>query len=164
MRKINPLLLLATFVIFFSCSKAVDDAQQKKAEEFRTTVKNSQFIPVAFYSDKPIDYITDDTEIKSETDLWGYVKDHVKDDHNVFGPDTQLSILQNAVKIPTIDSAVILRSYTITPAKDMVIMKFVDYNYNPYDYWLHEFTDSYFILATNWHVGGAKLFSRFEKR
>src|SRR5688572_13884019 len=93
--------ILATGVLS-SCKKGDDiSAESKqKAEEFKAFVVSKKFQVSEYYADKPIDYIEDDAEVKSETDLWIYVSPWIKDDWNVFDVNAGIvTVTQNATKV-----------------------------------------------------------------
>lgn len=155
--------LLASGVLF-SCKKE-DDASpedKQKAEEFKSFVATKQFTLVDYYSDKAIDYVEDDTEVKQETDLWPYVSLWIKDDQNLFDISTgKVSITQNANKFASISEDVFTRDFSIGADKDGPYLNFVNYQYNPLKYRLVNFTTESFTVYVDWH-SGAKVFSEFK--
>lgn len=158
-----PLLLFSIFII--SCQKEDSPKSEiaKKTEEFKGYVQNKAFVPVDFYSDKPIDYITDDQEVRAETDLKKYMYTYIKDDNILFDANNVLKITQNTQKIPTNDSAVLVRKWEITPGSSTVNVLFVDYEYDQRRYHLVEYNDTTFLAYVDYD-GGAKLYSRFSRR
>ncbi len=154
--------LMAIAILAFGCKKDQTlNENQKKAEEFRTLVAGKSFRATSFRSDKPIDYITNDSEVKAETDLWSYVKPHIVDDSNIFTAPSTLKIAQNALKVSGNDSTVLNRSYAISADKKSVIVDFVDYEYKPLRYRLQDFSETQFTLYIEWN--GAILSSRFTR-
>ena len=132
------------------------------ADDLKNIVINHQFQLRAFYSDIPVDYIKTDSEVKQETDLWSYVIEYLKDDTNRFTDnDDEVQVEQNAIKRPGLDDDILAREFGIGTDAEGIFMKFLDYQYNPLIYRVHEFTETYFILAVEWE-DGATLFSRFE--
>jgi len=160
------LMLIAAVGVLSSCTKSVSNGDnketQKRADDFSASIKAHKFKPVSFYSDKPIDYITNDTEVRAETDLWIYVKDYIKDDINLFNADGTVIIYQNASKFPGNEAATINTSYAITAEGNDVMLKFVDYNYVVTKYKLEQFDNAYFTIYVD-GPAGAKLFSKFAR-
>jgi hypothetical protein len=167
MRKLNLLFIIgiAACMGMASCSKALSDedpATKQKATDFQTSVTAHKYKLVAFYSDKPIDYITSDAEVRSETDLWKYVKVHVLDDENYFGSNGELTIYQKADKFPGNESETINGNYGISIRGTEVFFKFVDYIYVPTEYKLQEFDNAYFTVYID-GPSGSKLYSKFAR-
>ena len=165
MRKLY-LMLIPALWICSGCTKSVSseetNAAKKKADEFKTSITTRRYKPVAFYSDKPIDYITNDTEVRSETDLWIYVKDYIKDDVNQFNDNGTVTIFQNALKFPGNDAPSFTQDFNISVSGTDVMLKFVDYNYVPTTYRLQEFSDAYFTVYID-GPSGSKLYSKFAR-
>jgi len=130
------------------------------AEDLKNILIDGRFQLRAFYSDIPVDYNTSDAEVKEETDLWDYVIYYLKDDVNLFH-EGEVQIAQNANKAPGQSADTLTKTYLIEENSEGIFMTFLDYQYNPLVYRVHEFTDSYFILSIEWEQG-ATLFSRFE--
>jgi hypothetical protein len=155
--------LIATGLLS-SCKKE-DEASpedKQKAEEFKAFVVSKQFQLSAYWSDKPIDYVEDDTEIKSETDLWPYVSPWIKDDSNVFDFTTgKVTITQNTNEYSGISDDVFVKDFSIGADKDGVYFNFLNYQYNPLKYRLVEFTGDHFTVYVDWH-SGAKVLSTFS--
>ena len=165
MRKLY-LALIPAIWIFAGCSKTVSNEQnnaaQKRANDFQASIKGHKYKPVAFYSDKPIDYITTDNEVKSETDLWVYVKSYIKDDVNLFGDNGSLTIYQNTDKMPGNEAATLPAVYgTLVKGTD-VMFNFVDYNYVATQYRLDQFDNAYFTIYVD-GPAGSKLYSKFAR-
>jgi len=165
MRKLY-LMLIPAIWISTGCTKSVsseeNNAAQQRADAFSANIKTHKYKPVAFYSDKPIDYITNDTEVRSETDLWIYVKDYIKDDINLFNPDGTVTIFQNAVKMPGNESASFTMRYGASVVNKEVMFDFVDYNYVVSHYKLEQFDDAYFTVYVD-GPSGSKLYSKFAR-
>lgn len=160
-------LFMLSGLALSSCHKSLSDegnieANKTRAAQFQATLANQNFKLTAFYSDKPIDYVTTDAIVKAETDLWGYVRLHLKDDVNNFGGDASVIINQNANKIPGNDAPQITRSYSTEYDKSFVYFNFIDDAYKPQQYKLSEFDANKFVVYIDF-PGGAKLFSKFEK-
>jgi hypothetical protein len=165
MRKLY-LMLIPVVGIFSGCTKSVSNEEsneaQKRADAFQTSINAHRYKPVAFYSDKPIDYITNDNEVKSETDLWLYVKDYIKDDINYFNNNKTVTIFQNAVKMAGNESPTITADYGAMVVGKEVMFNFVDYNYVPTQYRLEQFDDAYFTVYVD-GPAGSKLYSKFAR-
>ncbi|MGB8192962.1 MAG: hypothetical protein WCF67_13625 [Chitinophagaceae bacterium] len=166
MRKLHSMLVLFGALCFgTACNKTLseeDSAAKKRAEEFQAAVLTHKYKISAFYSDKAIDYITSDTEVKSETDLWGYVKEHIKDDENYFGANGTLTVYQKAARIAGNDAETINTGYGIGAKGADVAVTFVDYSYKPLEYKLLEFDNAYFTVYVD-GPGGAKLYTKYAR-
>ena len=97
-------LFILSGLALSSCHKSLSEegnieANKAKAAQLQSSIANQNYRLTAFYSDRPIDYITTDAVVKSETDLWEYVRIYLKDDVNNFGGDASVIINQNANKI-----------------------------------------------------------------
>jgi hypothetical protein len=156
--------LLATI----SCTKSIEEADEKmvaenkkKSEDFQAIINTHKFRLVDFYSDKPIDYIETDAEVKQETNLKAYIKPYLLDDDNVFGPEEVLNIVQNQQKMPGVSDAVVKRNYHLSYDKDNVYLDFVTYTYTPVKYKVSEFSAGGFVIYLDWPTG-ARVFSRFQ--
>lgn len=160
--RLGAILLVAT--TFVSCSKDDSDSSAFKetAEEFKAFIQSKNFQIADYYSDKPIDYVEDDNEVKAETDLWEYVSPWLKDDFNVFDISTgKVTIQQNAIKIEGIPGETIIKDFSVTYDKKDAYLNFLNYEYLPLKYHLVEFSDNHFIVYADWH-SGAKVYTRFE--
>ena len=107
--------LLATGILS-SCKKGDDVSAEDKqrAEEFKSYVSAKQFRLSDYWSDKAIDYVEDDAEVKSETELWPYVSYWIKDDLNVFDLNTnKVSITQGAATFDGITDETFTRDFSI---------------------------------------------------
>jgi hypothetical protein len=117
----------------------------------------------AFYSDIPIDFDETDDIVKSETDLWAYVYDYVKDDVNEFTDDSkELLIYQGEIKYPGNDSTVLQRTYFIGNDEEGQYMRFLSPEYEALRYRLLEIDDEHFIIYLKWKHGST-VYSRFER-
>lgn len=167
MRNLHTMLVIGTLTLATACSKSGaggedNSAAKQRAADFQTNVQAHKYKVAAFYSDKPIDYITSDTEVKSETDLWAYVKEHIKDDENYFGAGGALTIDQKITKMPGNETQTINGSYSISARGADVIVNFVDYAYKPLEYKLHEFDNAYFTVYID-GPNGSKLYSKYAR-
>lgn len=165
MRKLNLLFIAGIACLATSCSKSLseeDAATKQRSADFQASVLAHKYKLVAFYSDKAIDYITSDSEVRSETDLWGYVKPHIVDDENYFGANGELTIYQKASKMPGNDSEEIKKDYAVSVRGTDVIVKFIDYLYIPVEYKLQEFDNAYFTVYID-GPSGAKLYSKYAR-
>ncbi len=134
---------------------------EKRANEFKSFTSAKKFKIVSFYSDKPVDYEQNDTEVKAETDLWPYVKDYIRDDINRVVDNGQVHIDQMAIKFSGHDEATLIKPFNVISDRTGAYLEFVDYFYEPLRYKLLEFKDNYFIIYIDFQ-GGAKVFSRYE--
>jgi hypothetical protein len=165
MRKLNLMFIVGITCLATACSKSVseeDAAAKQRATDFQTAVQAHKYKLVAFYSDKAIDYITSDSEVRSETDLWAYVKQHVLDDENYFGANGALTIYQKTDKMPGSTQEEINAQYGITVRGTDVMFKFVDYVYVPTEYKLQEFDNAYFTVYVD-GPSGSKLYSKYAR-
>lgn len=163
--KLFTYLLSALFMVSLlsSCKKDETSAEDiAKANEFKASLLGKRYQVKEYYSDKPIDYITDDEEVKQETNLWEYVSLWIRDDYNMFDFTTnQVTVSQNEIKIDGNTNAEILKPVAIGADKDGVYFDFLNYQYNPLRYRLVEFTSQYFVVYTGW-TGGSSVFTKFE--
>lgn len=155
---------LLSVVILSSCKKedGINPEYTEKANEFKAYIVSKQFQIKEYYSDKPIDYVEDDEEVRSETELWPYVSLWIKDDLNVFDVSAgKVTITQGPNKIAGNNDETIIRDFSIGADKDGVYFSFVSHLYEPLKYRLKEFTDDYFIFYLDWH-SGAKVFTKYQ--
>ncbi|MEO8583903.1 MAG: hypothetical protein ABI415_08915 [Flavitalea sp.] len=116
-----------------------------------------------FYSDIPIDYIDNDSVVKHETELWGYVSEYLKDDVNDFIENTtSVEIHQNAIKMEGMNDAVLHMKYVIGKDDKGAYFKFLDNEYKPLKYRLSVIGKNYFIIYLPWK-NGSTIYSRFER-
>jgi hypothetical protein len=165
MRKLNLMFIVGMACLVTSCSKSLseeDAAAKQRATDFQNSLTAHKYKLVAFYSDKAIDYVTSDNEVRSETDLWAYVKPHILDDENYFGTNGALTILQKANKMPGSTQDEISMNYAISVRGTDVMFKFVDYVYVPTEYKLQEFDNAYFTVYVD-GPSGAKLYSKYAR-
>jgi hypothetical protein len=159
-------MLITTVWVLSGCTKSSggeeDQETKKRADEFSAAIRTYKFKPVSFYSDKPIDYITNDTEVRAETDLWIYVKEYIKDDVNLFNTDGTVTIFQNAIKFPGNDAATISTAYEVSTEGKDVRLNFVDYNYVATKYKLDQFDNAFFTVYID-GPSGSKLYSKFAR-
>lgn len=157
-------LMALSFSALNSCSKNGDTKalNEKKASEFKTILDLKHFRLVDFYSDKPIDYVTTDTEVKSETDLRLYIKPYLLDDDNYFSNEGGVVITQNQQKKPGLTDPVLNRNYNVTADENSAYLDFLNYDYDPLKYKLGEYSAGSFTIYLDW-PGGAKVYSRFER-
>jgi hypothetical protein len=164
MRKLH-LILFMGIACLVACSKSIseeDSAANQRAKDFQASVLSHKYKIVAFYADKPIDYITNDTEVKSETDLWAYVKAHIMDDENLFGANNSLTIYQKSNKMVGNESETVNANYEIFAKGPEVAVNFIDYSYKSLEYKLHEFDNAYFTVYVD-GPNGSKLFTKFAR-
>lgn len=164
--KVSPLLVafLCASLSFVSCKKMNETSleSEQRAASFKSFIINNRFQVKAYYSDKPVDYIEDDAEIREETDLFRYVSPWLKDDWNVFDMNLgQVTITQNGIKISNNPAKEFVRNVAIGSDNNGVYFDFLDYQYNPLRYRLLDFKDNYFIVYVEWKPG-IRVFTRFE--
>jgi hypothetical protein len=162
---------LSALCLFASCKKELSLEQARppaikptptQEEQFKKLATSAPFQLRGCYSDRPVDYVDNDGQDREETDLWPYVSPYLKDDINRFFSDnTNVTIEQKELKIPGNNNPVIEREYQIGTDSLGVYMNFLDNEYKPLQYRLHELGDTYFVLAAPWK-NGVTLFSRFE--
>ena len=165
MRKLHLLLFIGITWVGTACHKSLSDedpAAKQRATDFQASIQSNKFMLVSFYADKPIDYITNDADIKSETDLWPYVKLHIQDDQFFFGANGVLTIDQKANKIPSNNAATIDLPYSVAPKGKDVSVMFIDYLYVPLEYRLFEFDNTFFTLYVD-GPSGSKLYSKYMR-
>src|SRR5690606_20771161 len=169
MRIFSTISLAAGFIsiaLLSSCEKETapenpSKENEKKAVQFKEKVTKKGFVVTEFYSDKPIDYVTTDSEIVLETDLNKYIFPYLKDDIILLKAGDILEIHQRDIMKPGTDSTILLRNWSIQSNKNGVFFNFVDEFYNPRKYKLVEFNEEYFLMYVDWPVDGAKLYSKF---
>ena len=156
---------LFALVSLMGCKKELSLEQSasyiKEAQDFKAFLTDKNFRLTAFYTDTPIDYVENDAEVKSETNLWSYVSGYLKDDTNTFHDDLTVDIAQNAIVMPGLTTAVLSRTYSIGSDGVGVYMQFLDYEYNPLTYRLKEISADHFIIYFLWK-NGISLYSRFD--
>jgi hypothetical protein len=116
----------------------------------------------AFYSDIPIDFNESDSVVKSETDLWAYVLDYIKDDYHVFRNDSTVEVLQNNIKWSGDTSSMLVRQYQLGQDNLGDYMIYLSPEYEQTKYRLSEWSEDYFVISVKWKYG-ASLYSRFDR-
>lgn len=150
--------------LFSSCKKEAGASPEdiKRAEEFKAFIVSKKFQIQAYYADKPIDYVEDDTLVKSETELFNYVSIWIKDDWNVFDLSTnKVTITQNTHKYEGISADVFTKDIAVGADKKGVYFDFLNYQYGPLKYRVVEFSADNFLVYVDWH-SGAKVYTRFH--
>jgi hypothetical protein len=161
MKTFSYFLATAT-LLSFSCQKELSELDQPadNAVQFKKMLANDKTYRVAaFYSEVPIDYNPYDTITTLETDLWHHVLFYLKDDENVFRENGTLEVIQHEIKMPGDTSPVLIRQYSTENVESVVMFNYLDHQYNPLPYFLHEKGSDYFIIYTL--QGDLKLFSKF---
>ena len=156
-------LILAVIVLALaSCQKELSlENAQKPDEPLKEISRKYQLRD--FYSDVPVDFDETDDTVKSETELWSYVKDYIKDDVDEFFDDSTLvRVSQNDIKMPGNDAAIMDKYYEVGADGDGQFMTFIGPDYEPLKYRLQEWNDDYFIIYVKWRHG-ATIYSRFER-
>jgi len=159
---LSALLLL----LLGSCQKNIseqEDANKKKAEEFKTFLTSgAKFRAVDYWAESPVDYDPNDGSTVKETDLKKYIRDYIADDDITFGSNGMITFAQNAVKISNNPAPQILVPYRAAGDKAGVVFDYIDDQYQPLSYYLHEKGQSYFILSWKRPQDGVRLFSKYE--
>ena len=94
------LLLLFVAVVFTACQKELSFENGLNSVEPSKEISRKYQLR-DFYSDIPVDFNEQDDTVKSETALWSYVKDYIKDDVDEFFNDSTLvRVFQNDIKMP----------------------------------------------------------------
>ena len=154
------LLLLVIVLAFAGCQKELS-FEKVPVEPTKETSRKYQLRD--FYSDIPIDFIEYDDTVKSETELWSYVNDYIKDDIDEFFTDSTLvRVYQNEIKKPGNDEPVFDMYYSIGTDSEGQYMNFIGPNYEPLKYRLQVINEDYFIIYVKWSQG-ATVYSRFER-
>jgi len=161
------LTLVVIAGVFSSCQKSTTDntdKNQEKAAAFKAFISapGVKFRPKSFFAEQPIDYIETDTEVTLETDLNKYIRPYLLDDDVIFNSNGTLTFNQNAVKINNDNADVINMTWFVNANADGVLLHYIDDQYNAADYYLEDFTDSYFRLYIK--RNGIKLISRYDKQ
>lgn len=169
MKLTHCFLFAVTALVYISCQKSLSFEKEEEEKptavpnDFKHNVMTYRYRLVAFYSDKPINFIPGDSVKRSETDLWNYVPGYLKDDDYLFTSDSTFTIYQNQWKIPTNNADSIKARYSIDTVAGKTIFTFVDYHYEPFKYELDSFNKDYFLV----HVAGpdgSRLYSKFARR
>ena len=153
------LILALALLALTGCQKELSFENGLPAEKETTRKYQLRY----FYSDVPIDFVEYDTVIKSETELWAYVREYLKDDVNEFYLDSSLvRVYQNELKIPGDDSPVLDKLYTMGTDAEGPYMNFLGPDYEPLQYRIQEYNEDYFIIYLKWKHGST-VYSRFER-
>jgi hypothetical protein len=116
----------------------------------------------SFYSDIAIDFDESDGDATTETDLWKYVLDYVKDDYHVLRNDSTVEVIQNDIKMPGLGDEVLQRSYSRGEDDLGSYLMYLTPDYRQMKYRLDEWTGDHFVISLKWK-DGARVFSRFER-
>jgi hypothetical protein len=161
----RPLLIIIAVAIF-ACNKkseSVDPIRPEdraKATALTEFLKSNQFRLKRYYSEVPIDYIDTDQVVKQETDLWPYVSLWLKDDSYSFNANGEVTIDQNANRIESDSSPVLIRHYAVQPDTAGVMFSFIGHEYQALDYRLISFTDTNLVVSASWN--GKTVISEFK--
>jgi hypothetical protein len=161
--------------VFLACKKDSDDPapnpppnngpgngtdtlteNELQANALDSFLQVNSFQLTKYYSDSAIDYIDDDSVVKSETDLWAYVSTWLKDDTYTFGSDGNVTIHQNANKHPSDSSETLTRPYEVSADDDGVKISFLTNDYEPLDYRLESFSDTLIKVSAIWNGKNVK--------
>ena len=158
------LIVLLSLLIFASCEKELSLENGKPTDPVIPEIEVSRKYQLKeFYSDTPIDFDETDDVIKSETNLWPYVYEYIKDDVNEFFSDTTLVLIhQNNIKMPGLDDNILKKYYAIGTDSEGMFMKFLGPEYQQLLYRLQVINEDYFIIYLQWKHG-ATIYSRFER-
>ncbi|MBL7698946.1 MAG: hypothetical protein JNK79_12345 [Chitinophagaceae bacterium] len=167
------LILLAATLLFVSCQKdlSLENAQPVTPEPPVVPPPpppppvevSRKYQLTAFYSDIPIDFVESDDVVKSETDLWSYVNEYLKDDIDEFSNDTnELLVHQGDIKIPGNDSAVLHKTYFLGTDEHGPYLRFLGPEYEVLRYRLLEMTDDHIIIYLPWKHNST-VYSRFDR-
>jgi hypothetical protein len=159
------LLFVCSVLAIYSCKKSSTDpvsAEDKaKAKQVADIMLTHEYHLTKYYSLTPIDYIDTDAVVKSETDLWSYVSPWLPDDTYSFN-STDVTVNQNAIKIPTDSSPVIKRTWYVAADKDGVRIDFIGHQYQVLQYRLVSFTDTNLVVWAYWNNNKDKVYSEFN--
>ena len=156
------LTLLIILLAFTACQKELSFENTKPGPVDPKEISRKYQLR-DFYSDIPIDFNEYDDVVKSETNLWSYVNEYIKDDIDEFFADsTLIRVYQNDIKMPGNDSATMDRYYFIGTDSEGQYMKFIGPEYEPLKYRLQEINEDYFIIYLKWKHGST-IYSRFER-
>lgn len=168
MKIFTSVLSVLLLLVFSSCQKSVEqqeDANKKRADEFKTFLTTAgKFHAVDYYAETPIDYNEQDDEVILETDLKKYIRNYLLDDDIYFQNDGKIRFVQNDVKIAGESAPEIYVPYKVWGDKTGVMVDYVDDQYQPLTYMLHEKGSTYFILSWRRPQDGVRLFSRYEMK
>lgn len=166
------LLLLAICLIFSSCEKELSLENAQPVQPLPPTEPPPPPPPVdeapkfklsAFYSDIPIDFVETDDQVKSETNLWGYVNEYLKDDIYEFPKDTtELRVYQGDDMIEGNSDPILYKTYFIGTDSEGKYMRFLGPEYQVLRYRLLEITDDHFIIYLKWKHNST-VYSRFDR-
>ncbi|HTE33530.1 MAG TPA: hypothetical protein VK666_24280 [Chryseolinea sp.] len=142
-------------------AEQIDPAITARAEEMKAFIIDKKFQIRDFYSDKPIDYNEEDADTAKKTQLFEFTSPWIKDDKNTFDPTNgKVNIEQGPNKIAGNSDDVIVKDYSIVAEKDDVYFNFLDDDYLPLKYHLVSFTDSTFLIYTD-YLEGSKVYTKF---
>jgi hypothetical protein len=163
------LFVLAMAFAVASCSKddddnvvvdPISDEDKAKAAALTEFLKSDRLRLTKYYSETPIDYIDTDQVVKAETDLWDYVSNWLKDDTYIFDASGNITVEQNANRISTDTSAVLMRHYEVTADEQGVGFDFIGHEYQELPYRLISFSDTNLIVSATWN--GKKVISEYN--
>jgi hypothetical protein len=160
--KYSLYLLLAAALAITGCQKELSFEKGDAPDEPSKEVSRKYQLR-DFYSDIPVDFDEQDDIVKSETELWSYVKEYIKDDIDEFFNDSTLvRVYQNDMKMPGNDEAILDKFYAIGTDSEGQYMSFIGPDYEPLKYRLQVINEDYFIIYVKWRHG-ATIYSRFER-
>lgn len=162
------LLVFAITVAVFACKKSdsseddgINPEDKVKAAAMVQFLEGNKFMLKKYYSETPIDYIDTDQVVKAETDLWQYVSEWLHDDGYGFDGGGHVFIEQNAKKIPSEPTTLVLeRHYAVKADKNGVGFDFVGHEYQELKYRLIVFNDTLLKVSATWN--GKTVISEFN--
>lgn len=151
--------------------KTPASALELRADSLKNSLIGNHYLPVLFWSDTPIDYIETNNTITLETDLTKYIMPYIKDDVIPFNADKTLPAMQNMLKMPGADSAVLNRHWdvSISKEKNELYLTYLDYYYAPLTYTVTDFDKNHWVGYVKWTslnvpANSSNLYTRFVKQ
>lgn len=162
------LIVIAVALAITSCNKKDDPVvvdpikteDKEKAAALSVFLKSDKFRLAKYYSETPIDYIDTDQVVKAETDLWEYVSNWLKDDNYSFDASGNVIIEQNANRIDSDTSAILMRNYKVEADVEGVGFDFIGHEYQALSYRLISFSDTNLTVSATWN--GKKVISEYN--
>ena len=156
LKLILALVIVPITLLVGSCSKNSDDTTQpsqleKRADSLNKYVLERHFIPVDFYSSRPIDYNQDDTLIELNTDLKPFILPYLADDTIIFIDNGTLNIDQGSILY-----SVLPKQFTMpwkietSKAKNEVYLLYLNYTYESRRYTLDYYNESEMLAHVLW--------------
>ena len=160
-------LVIAVAMLICACNKKDDPVtdpisseNKAKAAALTDFLKNDKLRLTKYYSDEFIDYIDTDQVVMQEKELWGYVSIWLKDDTYSFDASGNVTIEQNANRMETDTSAILMRNYSVAADVEGVGFKFIGHEYQALNYRLISFSDTSLLVSASWN--GKKVISEYK--